>query len=197
MPRELVALMQLIAEAPLIKSLFSEEAQELIDVHIRLSSLQGVSNLGKFSWSMQRVLAMAQEEANQLNHNYIGTGHILLALSGETEGKAWSLLFAMEAYRERLRSTVERIIDRSEKPSQGEIGLTPQAKKAFELAEDEANGMNLHYVGTEHLLIGLLRERERVAARALGYLGATIEKVRSYSAYRYSTEPIPKLDDDQ
>jgi hypothetical protein len=195
--RDFVANLQLVAEAPLIKSLFSEEEQELIDLHIRLSSLPSASSLGKFSTQLQRVLTMAQEEAKQLNHNCIGTGHILLALSQETDGKAYRLLFALGAYQSEVRFAVKYTIDRREKPSQGEIGLTPQAKKAIELAEDEAHGMNLNYVGTEHLLIGLLREGEGVAARALGNLGVTLEKVRSISANYDSIEAIRKLDNDR
>jgi hypothetical protein len=196
--RELVANLQLVAEAPLIKSLFSEEEQQLVDLHIRLLSLPSASSLGKFSWSMQRALAMAQEEAEQLNHNYIGTGHLFLALLRENEGKAYRILvFGMLAARRDLQFALKYSDYERERPSQGELSLSPQAKKAIELAEEEAHSMNLNYVGTEHLLIGLFREGEGLAARAFRNCNITLEKVRSISAIYYSDEGIRKLDNYQ
>jgi len=125
------------------------------------------------------VLSLAQEEAQRFNHNYIGTEHILLGLVRETEGVAARVLSGLGVDLSKIRSAVEFIIGRGEKPTQGEIGLTPRAKKVVELAVDEARRMNHTYIGTEHLLIGLLREGEGVAAGVLESLGVSLEKVRA------------------
>ena len=137
------------------------------------------SRFEKFSERARRVLSLAQEEAQRFNHNYIGTEHILLGLVRETEGVAARVLSGLGVDLSKVRSAVEFIIGRGEKPAQGEIGLTPRAKKVVELAVDEARRMNHTYIGTEHLLIGLLREGEGVAAGVLESLGVTLEKVRT------------------
>ena len=137
------------------------------------------SRFEKFSERARRVLSLAQEEAQRFNHNYIGTEHILLGLVRETEGVAARVLSGLGVDLSKVRSAVEFIIGRGEKPAQGEIGLTPRAKKVVELAVDEARRMNHTYIGTEHLLIGLLREGEGVAAGVLESLGVTLEKVRA------------------
>jgi len=137
------------------------------------------SRFEKFSERARRVLSLAQEEAQRFNHNYIGTEHILLGLVRETEGVAARVLSGLGVDLSKVRSAVEFIIGRGEKPAQGEIGLTPRAKKVVELAVDEARRMNHTYIGTEHLLIGLLREGEGVAAGVLESLGITLEKVRT------------------
>ncbi len=137
------------------------------------------SRFEKFSERARRVLSLAQEEAQRFNHNYIGTEHILLGLVRETEGVAARVLSGLGVDLTKVRSAVEFIIGRGEKPTQGEIGLTPRAKKVVELAVDEARRMNHTYIGTEHLLIGLLREGEGVAAGVLESLGVTLEKVRA------------------
>jgi ATP-dependent Clp protease ATP-binding subunit ClpC len=137
------------------------------------------SRFEKFSERARRVLSLAQEEAQRFNHNYIGTEHILLGLVRETEGVAARVLSGLGVDLTKVRSAVEFIIGRGEKPAQGEIGLTPRAKKVVELAVDEARRMNHTYIGTEHLLIGLLREGEGVAAGVLESLGVTLEKVRA------------------
>ena len=137
------------------------------------------SRFEKFSERARRVLSLAQEEAQRFNHNYIGTEHILLGLVRETEGVAARVLSGLGVDLSKVRSAVEFIIGRGEKPTQGEIGLTPRAKKVVELAVDEARRMNHTYIGTEHLLIGLLREGEGVAAGVLESLGVTLEKVRA------------------
>ncbi|MFQ5860429.1 MAG: ATP-dependent Clp protease ATP-binding subunit [Dehalococcoidia bacterium] len=136
------------------------------------------SRFEKFSERARRVLSLAQEEAQRFNHNYIGTEHILLGLVRETEGVAARVLSNLGVDLNKIRSAVEFIIGRGEKPVQGEIGLTPRAKKVIELAVDEARRMSHTYIGTEHLLIGLLREGEGVAAGVLESLGVTLEKVR-------------------
>ena len=137
------------------------------------------SRFEKFSERARRVLSLAQEEAQRFNHNYIGTEHILLGLVRETEGVAARVLSGLTIDLSKVRSAVEFIIGRGEKPAEGEIGLTPRAKKVVELAVDEARRMNHTYIGTEHLLIGLLREGEGVAAGVLESLGVTLEKVRA------------------
>ena len=137
------------------------------------------SRFEKFSERARRVLSLAQEEAQRFNHNYIGTEHILLGLVRETEGVAARVLSGLGVDLSKVRSAVEFIIGRGEKPTQGEIGLTPRAKKVVELAVDEARRMNHTYIGTEHLLIGLLREGEGVAAGVLESLGVSLEKVRA------------------
>jgi len=137
------------------------------------------SRFEKFSERARRVLSLAQEEAQRFNHNYIGTEHILLGLVRETEGVAARVLANLGIDLNKVRSAVEFIIGRGEKPVQGEIGLTPRAKKVVELAVDEARRMNHTYIGTEHLLIGLLREGEGVAAGVLESLGITLDKVRT------------------
>ena len=133
----------------------------------------------KFSERARRVLSLAQEEAQRFNHNYIGTEHILLGLVRESEGMAARVLSSLNVELTKVRSAVEFIIGRGERPSPGEIGLTPRAKKVIELAVDEARRLNHHYIGTEHLLIGLMREGEGVAAGVLESLGVSLDKVRS------------------
>ena len=137
------------------------------------------SRFEKFSERARRVLSLAQEEAQRFNHNYIGTEHILLGLVRETEGVAARVLSSLAVDLSKVRSAVEFIIGRGEKPAEGEIGLTPRAKKVVELAVDEARRMSHTYIGTEHLLIGLLREGEGVAAGVLESLGVNLDKVRA------------------
>ena len=136
------------------------------------------SRFEKFSERARRVLSLAQEEAQRFNHNYIGTEHILLGLVRETEGVAAKVLAALNVELVKVRSAVEFIIGRGERPTPGEIGLTPRAKKVIELAVDEARRLSHHYIGTEHLLIGLMREGEGVAAGVLENLGVSLDKVR-------------------
>ena len=137
------------------------------------------SRFEKFSERARRVLSLAQEEAQRFNHNYIGTEHILLGLSRETNGAAAKVLSGLGIELNKVRSAIEFIIGRGETSSQGEIGLTPRSKKVIELAVDEARRMNHHYIGTEHLLVGLMREGEGVAAGVLESLGASLDKIRT------------------
>ena len=137
------------------------------------------SRFEKFSERARRVLSLAQEEARRFNHSYIGTEHILLGLVRETEGAAARILISMGVELTKVRSAVEFIIGRGEHAAPGEIGLTPRAKKVIELAVDEARRLSHHYIGTEHLLIGLMREGEGVAAGVLESLGISLDKVRA------------------
>jgi ATP-dependent Clp protease ATP-binding subunit ClpC len=136
------------------------------------------SRFEKFSERARRVLSLAQEEAQRFNHTYIGTEHILLGLVRETDGVAAKVLSNLGVELTKVRSAVEFIIGRGERTSPSEIGLTPRAKKVIELAVDEARRLNHHYIGTEHLLIGLMREGEGVAAGVLESLGVNLDKVR-------------------
>ncbi len=147
------------------------------------------SRFEKFSERARKVLSLAQEEAQRFNHNYIGTEHILLGLVRETEGVAARVLANVGVDLNKVRSAVEFIIGRGDKPAQGEIGLTPRAKKVVELAVDEARRMNHTYIGTEHLLIGLLREGEGVAAGVLESLGVNLEKIRGETHRVLSQSP--------
>ena len=137
------------------------------------------SRFEKFSERARKVLSLAQEEAQKFDHNYIGTEHILLGLSREGDAIASRVLTNLGADLNKVRSAVEVVIGRGEKPSSSDIGLTPRAKKVIELAVDEARRLNHHYIGTEHLLIGLLREGGGVASGVLESLGVTLEKVRA------------------
>ncbi|MDE0744351.1 MAG: ATP-dependent Clp protease ATP-binding subunit [SAR202 cluster bacterium] len=136
------------------------------------------SRFEKFSERARRVLSLAQEEAQRFNHNYIGTEHILLGLVRENEGTAAKVLGGLGIELNKIRSEVEFIIGKGDTAASGEIGLTPRAKKVIELAVDEARRLNHHYIGTEHLLIGLMREGEGVAAGVLESLAVTLDKVR-------------------
>ena len=133
----------------------------------------------KFTERARRVLTLAQEEAQRLNHNYIGTEHILLGLVREEDGVAAKVLANLGVELNKVRSAVEFIIGRGERSTTGEIGLTPRAKKVIELAIDEARQLGHNYIGTEHLLLGLLREGEGVAAGVLESFGINLERVRA------------------
>ena len=133
----------------------------------------------KFTERARRVLTLAQEEAHRFNHNYIGTEHILLGLVREGDGVAAKVLANLGVELNKVRSAVEFIIGRGDRTVLGEIGLTPRAKKVIELAVDEARRLNHSYIGTEHLLLGLVREGEGIAAGVLESLGVNLERVRA------------------
>ena len=137
------------------------------------------SRFEKFSERARRALTYAQEEAQRFNHNYIGTEHILLGLVREGDGIAAKVLSNLGVDLNKVRAAVEFIIGRGGKAPSGEVGLTPRAKKVIELAVDEARRLNHTYVGTEHLLLGLLREGEGVAGGVLESLGVNLERARA------------------
>ena len=114
----------------------------------------------KFTERARRVLSLAQEEAQRLHHNYMGTEHLLLGLVREGDGVAARVLAHQGVSLAQVREAVEFIIGRGDRVVTGEIGLTPRAKRVIELAVDEARRLNHHYIGTEHLLLGLVREGE-------------------------------------
>jgi len=133
----------------------------------------------KFSERARKVLTLAGEEAQRFNHNYIGTEHLLLGLVREGDGVAGRVLNNLGVQLPKVRDAVEFIIGRGEGKVTGDIGLTPRAKKVVELAVDEARRLNHDYIGTEHLLLGLVREGEGVAAGVLESLGVRLEQVRT------------------
>jgi len=135
------------------------------------------SRFEKFSERARRALTRAQEEAQHFGHNYIDTEHILLGLIAEEDSVASQVLSNLGVGVGKVRSAVEFIVGRGGRPNTNEVGLTPRAKKVIELAVDEARRLNHSYIGTEHLLLGLLREREGSAAGVLESLGVTLERV--------------------
>ena len=132
----------------------------------------------KFTDKARRVVVLAQEEAKLLNHNYIGTEHILLGLIHEGEGVAAEALEALGINLEQVREQVQDIIGQGQQSPSGHIPFTPRAKKVLELSLREALQLGHSYIGTEHLLLGLIREGEGVAAQVLTKLGADTNKVR-------------------
>ncbi|MDP6142131.1 MAG: ATP-dependent Clp protease ATP-binding subunit [Dehalococcoidales bacterium] len=137
------------------------------------------SRFDKFSERARRVLTLAQDEAQRLNHSYVGTEHILLGLVREEDGVAAKVLATMDVSLSKVRQAVEFIIGPGEKPSTGATGLTSRAKRVIELAIDEARYLGHNYIGTEHLLLGLLREGEGVAAGVLDSFSVTLERART------------------
>ncbi len=133
----------------------------------------------KFSERARRVLTLAQEEAQSLNHSYIGTEHILLGLVREEEGVAAKVLINLGVGLSKVRASVEFVTGRGDKPGATETGLTPRARRVIELAIDEARYLGHNYIGTEHLLLGLLREGEGIAFGVLDSLGITIDRARA------------------
>src|SRR6266404_715257 len=133
----------------------------------------------KFTERARKVLSLAQEEAQRFQHDYIGTEHLLLGLVREGEGVAAKVLSNLGVELKEVRNAVEAMIGRGDPIVLGELGLTPRAKKVIELAVDEARRLNHHYIGTEHLLLGLVHEGEGIASQALQSLGVNLERVRT------------------
>jgi ATP-dependent Clp protease ATP-binding subunit ClpC len=132
----------------------------------------------RFTDKARRVVVLAQEEARMLDHNYIGTEHLLLGLIPEGEGVAAQALTTMGIGLDAVREQVEQIIGRGKGRPAGHIPFTPRAKKVLELALREALQLGHNYIGTEHILLGLLREGEGVAAQVLQKLGADLNRAR-------------------
>jgi ATP-dependent Clp protease ATP-binding subunit ClpC len=132
----------------------------------------------RFTDRARRVIVLAQEEARMLEHNYIGTEHLLLGLIHEGEGVAAKALRALDVDLDTLRREVEALVGRGEQPAQGHIPFTPQAKKVLELALRESVALGHDYIGTEHLLLGLVREGEGPAAQVLQQRGIELNTVR-------------------
>ena len=133
----------------------------------------------RFTQRARKVMQLAQEEAVRFQHNYIGTEHLLLGLVREGEGVAAKVLKSFDVDLKKVRRAVEQIIKRGEHSVSGEVGLTPRAKKVIELAVDEARSLNHHYIGTEHLLLGLLREGDGIGTGVLESFGLSLQEVRA------------------
>jgi ATP-dependent Clp protease ATP-binding subunit ClpC len=132
----------------------------------------------RFTDRARRVVVLAQEEARMLNHNYIGTEHILLGLIHEGEGVAAKALTAMGIRLDAMRQAVEDIIGRGQQEPFGHIPFTPRSKKVLELSLREALSLGSDYIGTEHILLALLREGDGVGAQILVGAGADLNRVR-------------------
>jgi ATP-dependent Clp protease ATP-binding subunit ClpC len=130
----------------------------------------------RFTARAREVFTAAQDEAQRFNHNYIGTEHILLGLARIEDGLAARVLAERGITAPKVRAAVEHIIGRGESQHAGPFGLTPRAKRVIELAADEAKRLKHRYIGTEHLLLGLMREGEGIAAGVLESLGVNLEK---------------------
>src|SRR5512136_60976 len=134
-------------------------------------------NFDRFTKRARRVLTRAQEEARNLNHRYIGTEHLLLGLVGEEGSVAMRVLHELGIAADQVRQSVERMVGRGTRPLYTQPTLTPRTKRVIELSVEEARRLGHHYIGTEHLLLGLVREGEGVAVDVLRQLGATPEKL--------------------
>ncbi len=132
----------------------------------------------RFTDRARNVVVLAQDEARLLNHNYIGTEHILLGLIHEGEGVAAKALDLLGISLEAVRQQVEEIIGRGQQAPSGHIPFTPRAKKVLELSLREALQLGHNYIGTEHILLGLIREGKGVAAQVLVELGGNLDRVR-------------------
>jgi len=132
----------------------------------------------RFTDRARRVVVLAQEEARMLNHNYVGTEHILLGLIHEGDGVAAKALESLGISLEAVRAQVEEIIGQGQQIPSGHIPFTPRAKKVMELSLREALQLGHDYIGTEHILLGLIREGDGVAAQVLIRLGADLNRVR-------------------
>ncbi len=145
----------------------------------------------KFTERARLALSLAQDEAQKLNHNYMGTEHLLLGLVREEERDTPStkMLAYLGVQPEDVRREVLFIIGHGDRIVLGEIGMTPRAKKVMELAVDEARRLNHHYIGTEHLLLGLIREGEGIAAGVLESMGINLERARNALTDMFARRP--------
>jgi ATP-dependent Clp protease ATP-binding subunit ClpC len=132
----------------------------------------------RFTDRARRVVVLAQEEARMLEHNYIGTEHLLLGLVHEGEGVAAQALTALGVRLSEVRTQVEEIVGEGHKPPTGHIPFTPRAKKVMELSLREALQLGHNYIGTEHILLGLIREGDGVAAQVLQKVGIDLDRAR-------------------
>jgi ATP-dependent Clp protease ATP-binding subunit ClpC len=133
----------------------------------------------RFTERARQVVVLAQDEARALKHNYIGTEHILLGLLREEEGLAARVLESLDITVEEVRAQVARIVGQGDEVTTGQIPFTPRAKKVLELALREALSLGHKYIGTEHILLGLARENEGVAARILLAIDADAQKIQN------------------
>src|ERR687891_1985203 len=142
-------------------------------------ALHSLEMFERFTERAKQVVVLAQDEARRLKHNYIGTEHILLGLLREEEGLAARVLESLDITVEEVRSQVARVVGQGDEAATGQIPFTPRAKKVLELALREAQSLRHNRIGTEHILLGLVRENEGVAARILLDLHADSDTVRN------------------
>jgi ATP-dependent Clp protease ATP-binding subunit ClpC len=133
----------------------------------------------RFTERARQVVVLAQDEARRLKHNYIGTEHLLLGLLREREGIAAHVLESFDVTVDRVRAQVAHVVGEGDEVTTGQIPFTPRTKKVLELALKEGLSLGHDYIGTEHILLGIVRENDGVAARILLALGADAEKVRN------------------
>jgi hypothetical protein len=143
------------------------------------SAPSSMDRFDKFTDRARKVLTYAQDEAQRFNHNYIGTEHLLLSLVRDGDSTAARVLESMGVELVKVRTAVEFLIGHGDLPVVGEVGLTPHGKRVIELAIDEARRLDHHYLGTEHLLLGLVRVDEGLAAGVLESVGVTLDRARA------------------
>lgn len=161
----------------------------------RFDRLDRGDRFDKFTERARKVLSLAQEEAVRFNHNYIGTEHLLLGLVREGDGVAARVLIKMGVELKKVRREVEFIIGKRDRIVLGEVGMTPRAKKVLELAADEARRLSHNYIGTEHILLGLIREGEGIAAGVLEKLGVNLREARQNVLVMLNQRPGTRDDD--
>ncbi|HEX5504982.1 MAG TPA: Clp protease N-terminal domain-containing protein [Thermomicrobiales bacterium] len=142
-------------------------------------AVRDVPHFEGFTEQARRVLLLAQEEARRFNHHYVGTEHLLLGLVRDGDGVAARVLSGLGVQLREVRSAVEFIIGRGERQATGEMGLIARSRRALDLAHDEARRLNHHSIGTEHLLLGLIREGSGIAAGVLESLGVSLDRART------------------
>jgi ATP-dependent Clp protease ATP-binding subunit ClpC len=145
----------------------------------------------RFTERARQVVVLAQDEARRLTHNYIGTEHLLLGLLREEEGIAARVLEGLDITADEVRQQVARVVGQGEDVTSGQIPFTPRAKHALEGSLREALALNHKYIGTEHLLLGVVNETNGVAARILEELGASAERIREELYQMLSAKPAP------
>jgi len=133
----------------------------------------------RYTEKAKKAIMIAQEEAVNLNHDYIGTEHILIGLLKEEEGVASQVLKQLGVHVDKVEEEVERLVGKGEYQQVGEVTFTPRAKKVLELASQEASQLKNSYIGTEHILLGLIKEGSGVAVRILTDLGINLDNVYS------------------
>jgi ATP-dependent Clp protease ATP-binding subunit ClpA len=157
---------------------------------VLLSSARRRAMFERFTDRARRVVVLAQEEARMLNHNYIGTEHILLGLIHEGQGVAAEALESLGISLDAVRQQVEEIIGQGQEVPSGHIPFTPRGKKVLELSLRESLQLGHNYIGTEHILLGLIREGDGVAAQVLVRLGADLDRVRQQVIQLIASRPL-------
>ena len=151
----------------------------------------------RFTDQARRVVVLAQEESRILNHNYIGTEHLLLGMLREREGGAATALEAMGIGLEAVRQQVEEIVGRGKDIPSGHIPFTPRAKKVLEFSLRESLQLGHDYIGSEHILLGLIREGEGLAAQILVQLGADLPRVREQVLRQLADQPAEQREEER